>query len=151
MNNASLSIQKMTASMEDYLETIYLLLKKKQVARAVDIANELGVKKSSVTEALQSLAKKGLVNYMPYKDITLSAEGEKTAKQIFEKHKALCAFFSDVLGVEKSEAIENACQIEHVISENAMDKLVKFIEFSNTYCKNKNMLEEFQKFCKYQD
>ena len=73
---------KITASLENYIETIYHLVEDNQVARAIDISKKMGVGKASVTEALKSLAKRKLINYAPYSDVTLTAVGEKVAIEV---------------------------------------------------------------------
>ncbi len=141
--------QKITASLEDYLETIFHLVEKHNAARPIDIAKEMNVGKSSVTEALKSLAEKKLINYEPYSKVTLTYQGQKLAQEIVLKHKILYGFLHEILGVDKQEAKKNACDIEHVISEQVLEKLVEFIEFSKEmYGKNQNIAEEFKKFRK---
>ncbi len=107
-----------SSSREDYLEAVYRFETANQKARVVEIANALSVKKSSVTEALQNLAKEGFVNYVPYSPITLTEKGRITAEKIFRKHNILKSFFSDVFKLSEEEATETACCIEHVVSED---------------------------------
>ncbi|MFW5886344.1 MAG: metal-dependent transcriptional regulator [Bacteroidota bacterium] len=139
--------KKISASLEDYLETIYEIIQKKHGVKAVEISRHLCVSRSSVTEALKNLADKKLVNYGRYDVISLTAEGEKRAKEISLKHHTLYEFLTDVLGIDPEEAQENACRIEHVISDDVLKKLLAFVDFSkNVNCHNKNYLEKFQKF-----
>ncbi len=141
--------QRITASLEDYLETIFHLVEKHHAARPIDISKEMNVGKSSVTEALRSLAEKKLINYEPYSKVTLTYQGQKVAQEVVLKHKILYDFLHEILGVDKQEAKKNACEIEHVISENVLEKLVDFIEFSKElYGKDQNIAEEFKKFSK---
>ena len=118
--------KKITASLEDYLEAIYEIIEEKKGVRVVDIANKLNVRKSSVTEALKTLKNKGLVNYGRYDVISLTIEGENTAKNISNKHKFLYKFLKNNLGVSEDEASETACKMEHVISDNVLKKLENF-------------------------
>ncbi|QTA82186.1 Iron dependent repressor, DtxR family [Desulfonema limicola] len=123
----------LSASMEDYLEAIFLIIKEKQTARAKDIVNLLNVNNSSVTGALRSLSDKGLINYAPYDLITLTDKGEQHALGVVLRHKALKDFFIKILGADESEAETTACKMEHVISPNILEKLIKFVEFAE-YC-----------------
>lgn len=138
---------KITASLEDYLEAIYEIIEEKQGVKAVEVAKRLDVKRSSVTEALKNLAEKNLVNYGRYDVISLTPLGVKVAKKVIQKHKTLYDFFSKILGLSPEEAALNACKVEHVISENVLQRLIAFIDFNNNYyCSEKKYIDEFQKF-----
>lgn len=117
-----------TNSMEDYLESIYLIHKSGSPVRTKELANKLNVKLPSVTEAIQKLAKKKMINYKKYGNIIITKKGKLAAKKIYKKHEILYRFFVDVLGINKSIAEEEACKIEHVMSKNTMDKLKEFLE-----------------------
>lgn len=141
--------KKITASLEDYLEAIYNIIEEKQGVKAVEISRKLNVKRSSVTEALKNLADKKLVNYGRYDVISLTPQGINVAKKVSERHKTLYNFFEKVLGINSDEAQENACKIEHVISENVLKRMAAFIEFNNNfYCEGKKYSEEFKEFYK---
>lgn len=120
---------KLTASQEDYLETIYLISQEKMAARAKDIATALKVRASSVTGALKLLSSLGLVNYAPYDLITLTDEGRKAAEEIVKRHQTLKNFFIEVLGVDEQEADEAACKMEHSIPKTIVHRLVKYSEY----------------------
>lgn len=138
---------KITASLEDYLEAIYEIIEEKQGVKAVEIAKRLNVRRSSVTEALKNLAEKKLINYGRYDAISMTSLGIKVAKKVIEKHKALYDFFTKTLDLSHDEASETACKIEHVISENVLQRLVALVEFNkNYYCSEKKYLDEFKKF-----
>jgi DtxR family Mn-dependent transcriptional regulator len=122
-------MDSLSASLEDYLEAIYMIARHKRVARAKDIAGRLGVNRSSVTGALHSLAERELVNYAPYDLITLTPAGERIAARISRRHTLLRDFFVRVLGVEASEAEESACRMEHAVSEAVFDRLAQFVDF----------------------
>lgn len=119
---------KISAKLEDYLEALYEIILEKNGVRAVDVSRKLNVNRSSVTEALKSLSTKGLVNYGRYDVISLTSEGEKVAKNVIDKHKKLYHFFHEILGINAQEADETACAIEHVISDNALEHLLGYIE-----------------------
>ncbi len=139
--------KKISASLEDYLETIYEIIEEKQGVKAIEIARRLGVGRSSVTEALKNLAEKKLVNYGRYDVISLTPEGKKEARKVALKHKVLYDFLFQILGADEEEAHKNACSIEHVISEDVLRRLVLFIEFNKQFqCKNHDFIEEFKEF-----
>ncbi len=124
MQNSGIS-----ASLEDYLEALYHIIRKKQAAKAKDLVNYLKVTAASVTGALRILSKKGLINYAPYDVITLTDEGAKVAKDVVRRHEVLKDFMTIVLGISEKEADEAACKMEHSISSNVLEKLRIFIEF----------------------
>lgn len=117
-----------SASLEDYLEVIYEIFDEKQGVKAVEISRRLGVGRSSVTDALKALSDKNLVNYGRYDVISLTKEGENTAKEILLKHSVLCEFFSEVLSLSEEESNKNACRVEHVISEEALGGFINFMK-----------------------
>ena len=124
----SRSLEKpISASLEDYLEVIYEIIDEKHGVKAIDISRKLGVGRSSVTDALKSLAEKKLVNYGRYEIISLTKEGEAVAKKIILKHEVLSEFFTSVLGLSEEQSDKNACRIEHVLSEEAFEGFVKFM------------------------
>lgn len=125
---------KLSESLEDYLEAIYNEILKKKEAKVTDISNILNVKKASVTGALISLKNKGLINYEPYSAITLTELGEKLAADIIEKHKVMSEFLENILNLPKNEAIENACKMEHIMSEIMFSRMTKFSVFIQELC-----------------
>lgn len=125
---ASATKGRLTASQEDYLEAIYHIAAEKKVARAKDISAYLEVRASSVTGALQALGKMGLVNYAPYDLITLTEKGFAAAEEIVRRHNALENFLVNVLGIDKKEADEAACRMEHSISKAIVGRLAKYAE-----------------------
>ncbi|MCX4274240.1 MAG: metal-dependent transcriptional regulator [Candidatus Gastranaerophilales bacterium] len=133
---------KLSESLEDYLEAIYNEILKKNEAKVTDISNILNVKKASVTGALINLKNKGLINYEPYSAITLTELGEKLAMDIIEKHKVMSEFLENILNLSKDEAIENACKMEHIMSETMFDRMTKFSVFIQELCKTHPELKE---------
>ncbi len=120
---------ELTASQEDYLEAIYHISAKKMAARAKDISTYLNVRASSVTGALRTLSKFGLVNYAPYDLITLTDSGRIAAEDIVGRHTALEHFLVNVLGVEAKEADDAACKMEHSVPKAIVERLVKYAEY----------------------
>lgn len=120
--------QKLSASLEDYLEAIFNLADD-EGARSKDIAKVLGVAKSSVTGALQLLRDKGLANYEPYGYVTLTVRGQVAAQEVVRKHEILKSFFVDVLGVENETAQRAACQAEHALEPEIIGRLLSFVDY----------------------
>ena len=112
----------LTSSMEDYLETVLVLQQEKGYVRCVDISNHMSVTKPSVSRGVTELSKK---NYLVKKDdgtLSLTETGKRIALQIYEKHR----FFTRQLieaGVPPDIAAQDACKLEHVISEVSFSKL----------------------------
>ncbi len=120
---------ELSASLEDYLEAIYHIIKEKQAARVKDIAERLQVKAASVTGAMRSLSSKGLINYAPFEIITFTHEGEVIAKDVVRRHNALKDFFVKVLSVDETLADSAACQMEHCITKPLLERFIQFAEF----------------------
>lgn len=136
-----------SASLEDYLEAIYNIIEEKQGVKAVEISRRLNVGRSSVTEALKTLADKKLVNYGRYDVLSLTPEGEKVAMEVILRHKVLKDFFTKVLGLSPQSADEEACKVEHVVSEETMQHFMSFMEYHRqTLNKEENHINEFIKF-----
>ena len=114
-------------SAENYLETILMLSKKLPVVRAVDIANELGYKKSSVSIAMKHLRENEHITVTDAGFISLTESGRAIADMIFERHEMLTNVLT-YLGVPEDIASEDACKIEHVISKESIDALRAYIE-----------------------
>lgn len=112
-------------SAENYLETILMLSQKLPVVRSVDIANELGFKKSSVSIAMKNLREKEHILVSDAGFITLTPSGQEIAEMIYERHKFLSSWLVS-LGVDEATAAEDACKIEHIISQESFDAIKKF-------------------------
>lgn len=130
-------MQKLSVSLEDYIEEIYSQILKNGNAKVTAIAESLGVKKASVTGALNILSERNLINYAPYSPVTLTKEGEKIAKEVLKKHENLAEFFTEVLNIERSEALDVACKMEHIVSKKMFDNMVKLTKFVKTDLKEK--------------
>lgn len=109
-------------SAENYLETILMLSKKLPVVRAVDIANELGYKKSSVSIAMKHLREKEHITVTDSGFISLTESGLAVAEMIYERHEMLTQVLT-ALGVPEDIASEDACKIEHVISQESFEAI----------------------------
>lgn len=139
----------LSASLEDYIEAIYHIITKKQVARSKDIATRLDVSRASVTEALRTLAKKGLINYAPYEPITLTETGKTTAEDVIFRHETLKRFFVEVLAIDSKTAEEGACKVEHAAPPEVISRMISFIDFLQACPRGgDNLLLGFAEYCK---
>lgn len=111
---------------EDYLEAILKLQQAHGRVRSIDIAKELDYSKPSVSRAMSILKERGLIE-MEDREITLTEEGMKIASSIYSRHRYLQNFLQE-LGVDAQTAENDACRMEHVISEDSYQKLQQFIE-----------------------
>ena len=123
---------ELSESLEDYLEAILQLQEANKVARAKEIAEKLGVSLASVTASLRKLSERELVNYAPYKFITLTSKGQTIAREILRKHNIIKDFLIRVLTIEPSKADITACRIEHTMDRSAIKKLIEFVAFLDT-------------------
>lgn len=111
-------------SQENYLETILVLSKKKPVVRSVDIANELGFKKSSISIAMKSFKEDGLITVTPEGYIYLTDKGMEIAQYTYEKHQLIMELLISY-GVPEEIAEDDACRIEHIISDETFEAFKK--------------------------
>ena len=114
-------------SAENYLETILVLSQRLPVVRAVDIANELDFKKSSVSIAMKNLREKGQIIVTDAGFIYLTDAGKEIADMIYERHQLISQCLMK-LGVAEEIALEDACRIEHVISKESFDAVRKYVQ-----------------------
>ena len=114
-------------SSENYLETILVLSKRNPVVRSVDIAEELGFKKSSVSVAMKNLREKNNITVTKEGYIYLTDSGREIAEMIYERHELLTDWLTR-LGVDPKIAAEDACRMEHVISKESFEAVKKYIQ-----------------------
>jgi DtxR family Mn-dependent transcriptional regulator len=112
----------MTQSLEDYLEMVSFLADEGAV-RVTDIASRLGVSKPSVLTALKVLKEQGLLEHQRYRSVTLTQKGATQAAEIRGRHNFLSSFLQDVVGVSPEIAEQDACKMEHVLSEETITKM----------------------------
>lgn len=113
---------------EDYLETILILHKNTGFVRSIDIANELGYSKPSISRAVGILKNDGYITVEPSGQIVLTDSGKAKAEQVYERHLMLRKFLTDILGVSSENSEQDACRIEHILSDETYEKLKGFIE-----------------------
>ena len=111
---------------EMYLETILILSRKKESVRSLDIAEEMGFSKPSVSRAVKLLKDGGFIEVDPSGYITFTPDGRAVAEKIYERHNVLTEFFRKI-GVDAEVASEDACRIEHVISDESLEAIKIFI------------------------
>ena len=121
--------EPLSASLEDYMEAIYHVVEEKRAARPKDISNRLNVSSSSVTGALRALASRELINYAPYDVVTLTDEGHQVAQEIVRRHEALQDFFVKVLSVSEDLAANAACEMEHAVPRELLERFIRFVDF----------------------
>ncbi len=113
-----------------YLETIYVLSKEKSLVRAIDVGEHMGYSKPSVSRAMGILKKEELIEVDASGGITLTKKGLDIAKSMYERHTILSGFLR-AIGVSGETATEDACRIEHCISEESFEAIKQFIENQN--------------------
>ena len=122
-------MEKVSKSHEDYLEAIVMLGGSTESSvRSVDIAKHLDVSKASVNKAITLLKEKGLVDQPYYGDITLTAEGYEYGRSVYERHRCLYAFLTHELGIPAETANDEACLMEHAISDDSFERWVAYIK-----------------------
>lgn len=120
--------EKLSSSSEDYLEAIYQLGGTNNAVRSVDLAEKLEVSKASVNKAVNNLKNAGFVEQPHYGDISLTERGLLYAKGVLNRHEVLTKFLVEVLGVDAEVAQEEACTMEHAISDDTLSKWIEFMD-----------------------
>lgn len=122
-------MEKVSPSHEDYLKAILVLggSTDKQI-KLVDVARKLDVFKASVHKAANVLKGKGLISPSHYDHLTLTEEGLAYSQTIYKRHQYLATFFTEGLGIDRETAEQEACLMEHAISDTSFNKWMTFIE-----------------------
>ena len=116
-----------TDNREDYLINILRLTEGKGVVKTTELANYMNVSPASVTEMLKVLKNEGLVNYERYRGVSLTEEGNIRARELRRKHHIMERFLTDVLDIDHKDAHDQACAVEHSISEDAANKMCRMM------------------------
>ena len=116
-------------SAENYLESILVLQERRGQVRSIEIVNELGFSKPSVSIAMKKLRENGYISMEPDGRITLNESGLAIANRIYDRHKTITRFFI-LLGVSEDVATEDACKVEHDISDETFEKIRQFVNAS---------------------
>jgi DtxR family Mn-dependent transcriptional regulator len=114
-------------SAEDYLESILVLKERRGVVHSIDIVNELGYSKPSVSIAMKKLRENGYISMSPDGSITLNESGLAIASRVYDRHKTITQLFT-LLGVSPDAAAEDACKVEHDLSDETFAKIREFVE-----------------------
>lgn len=114
-------------SAEDYLESILVLKERRGVVHSIDIVNELGYSKPSVSIAMKKLRENGYISMSPDGSITLNESGLAIASRVYDRHKTITRLFV-LLGVSPDAAAEDACKVEHDLSDETFGKIRQFVE-----------------------
>ena len=133
----------LTGALEDYLETIYQLIRDKKIARIKDIARARKVKAGSVSPAMRRLSDLGYIDYGRREFITLTPKGEEAARRVYARHVVLTRFFAEILQMPASAAEIDACAMEHNLSNEAMDRLVRLFEYLHHCADGAELLDKF--------
>ncbi|MDO5140140.1 MAG: metal-dependent transcriptional regulator [Eubacteriales bacterium] len=122
--------QASNESREDYIESILILKRRKGAVRSIDIANYFGYSRPSVSRAVGILKKDGLIYVDANGYIELTVEGLILAESVYDRHRTLSEFL-DRIGVSADTAEKDACRIEHVVSQESMDRISEWISGEN--------------------
>ncbi|MGQ9778034.1 MAG: metal-dependent transcriptional regulator [Thermodesulfobacteriota bacterium] len=140
-------MEALTPSLEDYLEAIWTISLRDKVARVKDIARSLRVTTPSVVSALNSLSEKNLIRHERYGYVELTEQGAVKAKEVDKLHKLLFKLLNEIIGIDAKVAFQDACKIEHYLSEETKEKLTQFIQFLEEYPEKKTFfVSKFKSF-----
>jgi len=138
-----------TIRKEEYIEIIYDICSEKGIAKVSEIKKRLKLQSlSSVTEMVQKLDEEGLIKYKKYKGVVITEKGLSVAKQLLQRHQAIEDFLL-FLQIDKEIALQDACAIEHIISEQSSEAIIKFVCFLNEK-ENKDIEERIKQFLYHQ-
>ena len=121
--------KEISENVEEYLETIYKKSLKDNMAKTTEISKDLGIAPGSVTQMLKKLEEEGYVDYYQYKGVKLTDKGYKIARSIVRKHRLLESFLYNTLGIDMEDLHEQACAMEHSLSDEAERKLCQLLEY----------------------
>ncbi len=141
---------RVSSALESYLEQIADLQKKHGAVRTSDLADRMGCKRSSVTSALQRLKESGLINYQPYRPVTMTPEGEKTIATLNRYHGIIAEFLENILAFPEEFAQEEACRLEHRVSQCTIERMRVYLEFINQApnSSKKDFIGQFKNYIK---
>ena len=118
----------LTAAMEDYLEAILDLQEAKGRARVKEIADRLGVRMPTVTQALRGLVRRGLARHERYEHVDLTPKGLLVARETQRRHAGIRRFLTEALSLPRRQAEREACALEHAMRPRTVDRLLAFVE-----------------------
>lgn len=137
----------LTSVMEDYLEAIFDLDREKKAIRVKDIAKRMDVKMPTVTSMLKTLNDRGLVHYEKYEYVELTRDGKSVGREMRRRHLILRKFLTTILKIDPSVADEEACKMEHALSEETLSSLTDFMAFIQSCPRTgESWLEHFETY-----
>ncbi len=137
---------KLTRSLEDYMRAVYILSKKKRVVRVRDISKLLGVKPSSVTSALKKLSRMNLVEHRKHEYVALTEKGRVLANKLSDRYRNIERFLEKVLGLPREIAEVDACNMEHHLHEETVNRIKMFVKFIEESPSGIVLVREFAKY-----
>ena len=132
---------KLSANMEEYLEVLYNLSQCKEIISTNQISEKLEIAPGSVTPMLKKLAGLGYITYTPYKGAQLTDKGVRKAKSMTRKHRLLECFLHDILKIKRENVHDQACEMEHTISDDAERALCQLLE-NPSECPDEQLIPE---------
>ncbi len=137
----------LTSVMEDYLEVIFDLDREKKAIRVKDIAKRMDVKMPTVTSMLKTLNDRGLVHYEKYEYVELTRDGASVGREMHRRHLILRKFLTTILKIDPPVADEEACKMEHALSEETLSSLTDFMAFIQSCPRTgESWLEHFETY-----
>lgn len=124
---------KIQESGENYLETILILQNKNGFVRSIDIANELNYTKASISRAMSILKNAEYITMDESNKILLTEKGLAKANEIYERHRTIKKYLMLALNIDDETADQDACRIEHIISEKSFDKMKEYVERNKSH------------------
>ncbi len=134
---------------EDYLKTLYMLSRERNVIRVRDLSRALGVRPSSAVEYIEKLAKKGLVVHRKGEYIELTPQGIKEGERLYKRYEALMRFLKEILMLPEDIAAEDACYIEHGLHDLTLERIRLFLEFLDIHLKEKGKINFLERLREY--
>ncbi len=132
-----MKVSDLSNNIEEYLETIYKLSQREECVTTSSISKELNIAPASVTQMFRKLNKMGFVYYSPYKGVKLTKKGYRIANKITRKHRLLETFLCNILKLKKERIHQQACEMEHVLSDDAERALCQLLNHPS-YCPDEN-------------
>jgi len=120
---------RLTKQSEEYLEAIYKLQERNGVAKTTEIAKQLNVALGSVTNTIECLERKGLIEHKPYKGVKLTEKGKREALKVIRRHRLAERLLVDILKMEWSQVHEAACSLEHALNEEVLKHIERALRY----------------------
>ena len=132
-------MKKITPTSEDYIKAIFVLQQRHSIVRIKDIAAALSVKRPSVVVAIRSLVDLKIVNHERYGLVELTAHGLNMAQAIQRRHNVIFLFLHEMLGLNAENADQEACRIEHYVSQESLERIARLADFIHALPPHRHM------------